>query len=303
MIHVFVIILNWNGRKDTLECLFSLKRMKLLRDLEVTYVVVDNGSSDGSVKSIKTKFKDVIVLQNRENLGFVGGNNVGLRYALEKNADWVLILNNDTQVDSRLIDRLLGEALEGKEIGIVVPKIYFAPGFEFHKHRYKSTEIGRVFWYAGGKIDWSNVFGVNRGVDEVDSEQYEKSEEVEFASGACMLLKRTMLEKVGLFDERYFMYFEDVDLSVRAKRRGWKIMYEPKAIVWHKVARSSAIGGNLNDYFITRNRLLFGMCWAPTRAKFALLRESIRTLTGGREWQKRGIKDFLFGRFGKGSWK
>ena len=118
-----------------------------------------------------------------------------------------------------------------------------------------------------------------------------------------MVITRRALEKVGLLDEKYFMYLEDLDYSERIKKAGFKIIYEPKAIVWHKNAQSSGVGSDLNDYFFTRNRLLFGMTYAPIRTKFALIRESGRLAVKGRKWQKRGVVDFYLRNFEKGSWK
>ena len=118
-----------------------------------------------------------------------------------------------------------------------------------------------------------------------------------------MFLSRNALEKVGLFDEKYFMYFEDTDLSMRLKRVGFRVFYVPRAVLWHKVAQSSAIGSSLNDYFITRNRMLFGMKYAPLRARFALLREALKFLLYGRNWQRIGVIDYITGNLWKGSWK
>ncbi len=118
-----------------------------------------------------------------------------------------------------------------------------------------------------------------------------------------MFFKADVLRKVGLFDNRYFAYLEDVDLSQRIKRTGWKALYVPPAHLWHKVAQSSRVGSDMNDYFIHRNRLLFGMRYAAIRTKVALFRESLRFLLNGRKWQKRGVLDFYLRRLGKGSWK
>ncbi len=152
-------------------------------------------------------------------------------------------------------------------------------------------------------MDWGNVYGENRGVDEVSSNKFNKVEQIDFATGACMFLNTDCLKEVGMFDEHYFMYLEDADLSVRIKKKKWKVLYVPKGILWHKVAQSSGIGSDLNDYFITRNRLMFGMRYAPIRSKLALIKESIKFLLTGRKWQKRGVLDFYSGNFGKGSFK
>lgn len=191
---------------------------------------------------------------------------------------------------------------EDEHIGAVSPKIYFAKGHEFHKENYAKNELGQVLWYAGGEMDWRNILGKHRGVDEVDRGQYEKIEETSFATGCCMLIKTNVLKKIGLFDEKYFLYLEDSDLTERLRRSKYAIYYVPKAIVWHKNASSSGSGSALQDYYISRNRMIFGMQYASLRTKVALIKESVSLLASGRPWQKKGIIDFYLNRFGKGSW-
>lgn len=302
---VSVVILNWNGINDTIACLKSIQEL-LVSEYKLSVIVVDNKSSDGSLEKlgkIKLGESGIKLLANSANYGFAKGNNVGLKYAIESGAEYVLVLNNDTEVDSLALQNMIIFMNENPAFGAVSPKIYFSRGYEFHKTRYQKSELGRVIWYAGGDIDWDNVYGVNRGVDEVDAGQFREKKETDFSTGACSLLRVEALKKVGLYDEKYFMYLEDVDLSIRMKKGGWKIGYCDRAYVWHKVAQSSGIGSDLNDYFITRNRILFGSRYAPFRAKIALLRESFKLLFGGRNWQKIGVKDFYLGKFGKGSWK
>ena len=313
MTKVSIVILNWNHADDTLECLKSIKDL-LVDNFELTCVVVDNGSKDDSVKRL-TQFinKENKVGGNQKiswrligtdaNRGFAGGNNFGIKYALERKADYVMILNNDTRVHPTLLIRIIEVAKKYSDFGVASPKICFEEGYEFHKERYKKSDLGKVVWYACGEIDWDNLYGKTRGVDEVDKGQYDELEETEFATGTCMFLSRKVLEKVGSFDEKYFMYYEDTDFSQRTKRAGFKVFYVPDAVVWHKVAQSSGIGSNLNDYFIARNRLLFGMRYANFRTRLALYRESMKLLLTGREWQKRGVLDFYFRNFGKGSWR
>ncbi|MEK7534620.1 MAG: glycosyltransferase family 2 protein [Patescibacteria group bacterium] len=307
---VSVVILNYNGKDNTLDCLSSLQNVVTI-DTKLEIIVVDNASKDESVAFIKSQISNLKsqklqlkVIENRENLGFAGGNNVGIRYALEHGADYVLVLNNDTLVDKNLIDELLKVGNSDENIGILAPKIYFAKGFEFHKNRYTEKDLGKVFWYAGGKMDWKNVIASHKGVDEVDHGQYDKTEETSFASGCCMFMKKEVFGRVGLFDKKYFLYYEDADLSERLKEAGYKIIYNPSAIIWHKNAGSAGgSGSKLQDYYITRNRLLFGMRYAPLRSKLALIKESMKVLISGRYWQKRGILDFYLNKFGKGSYK
>lgn len=310
MKHVVISLLNFNGKKNTLDCLESLKNVT--RDnFKLTIAVVDNASSDGSLKEIqnaKSKMKNsnlkVKAIGNILNLGFAGGHNAAIKYALENGADYVLILNNDTYADKNFLEELLKVAETDNKIGILVPKIYFAPGFEFHKSRYSEKERGKVFWYAGGIMNWANVIGQHRGVDMTDKGQFDKTAEVELATGCCMLIKKEIFDKVGMFDDKYFLYYEDADLCMRAKKDGFKIMFVPKSIIWHKNAGSVGGSGSvLQDYYITRNRLLFGLRYAPFRSKLALFRESLFLLFKGRKWQKKGVSDFYLGRLGEGSYR
>ncbi|KKS04136.1 MAG: putative glycosyltransferase [Candidatus Curtissbacteria bacterium GW2011_GWA2_41_24] len=221
---IIAVILNYKGLEDTLECLDSLRRCSQ-DNLKTEFIVVDNNSDDGSVEAL-LKLEDVNLIENQKNLGFAGGINVGIEAALKKETDFILILNNDTIVDRFLIKNLLNSSQYG---GIISPKIYFAPGFEFHKLRYTKSESGKVIWYAGGRIDWQNIIGKHIGVDDVDHGQFSKRLEIDLATGACMLIKRQVFEKIGFFDKKYFLYLEDMDFCVRAKRAGFKIIFEPKA--------------------------------------------------------------------------
>lgn len=305
---VSVIILSWNRKNDTLETIKSLAESNINNFLMEIYVV-DNGSSDGSPEAIKKLFKEMKksdklstkITELSTNLGFAGGNNVGMKDALSLGFDYIALLNDDTLVDKNLVGNMIKEHLRLSDAGAISPKIYFAKGFEFYK-KYKENELGKVFWYAGGDIDWNNVYGSNHGVDEVDGGQYDEVRETDFATGCFVVYKAKALKEVGLYDEKYFAYMEDADHAQRVKKKGWEVFYSPKGVLWHKVSQSSGIGSELNDYFLTRNRMRFGMRYALLRTKFALFRESIKLLLNGRKWQKIGVRDFYLGRWGKGSW-
>ncbi len=291
---VAIITVNYNGKNDTLELLSSLEELRV-KSAELRVIVVDNASEDGSVPEIVKKFPEVVILQTGVNKGFAGGFNQGIDYALADGADYVLVINNDCLIsDLNVLDELIKTAKTDPKIGIVSPKIYFAPGFEFHKDRYGKDDLGKVIWYGGGDFDWNNVQGVHLGMDEIDLGQYDSEKEVNFASGACLLIKREVLEKVGKFNEDYFLYFEDVEFQKRVDQAGFKKFYNGKVSIFHKVSQSTTAGSSLTDYYTTRNRLIFGMQYAPFRTKFALLRQSLWQLLFGRSGQKKGILDYFF---------
>ncbi len=300
MTHITVVTVDFNSHEETHNLLASLRKVDH-GSFDLSVIVVDNASKI-SLSLTKEEEKFATLFTTEKNLGFTGGYNLGIKKALANGADYVVILNNDTLVDGRCFEEFLKNAKENPQCGIIVPKIYFAPNHEFHKDRYTAKERGKVFWYAGGFMDWANVFSRHRGVDEVDNGQYDTSERMDFATGCCMFIPKNVLEKVGMFDEELFLYFEDADLSQRVIRQGYEILYDPTAVIWHVNAASGGGAGSiLHDYYITRNRMIFGMRYAPLRAKLALFRESIRLLIHGREWQKKGIQDFYLRKSGKGS--
>ncbi len=304
---VYIVILNWNRQEETIECLLSISKSLKIKGFQLRIVVVDNASTVDDAEVFNGfRFEgsqlSTELVRNSSNLGYTGGNNAGIRYAIDNGADYVMILNNDTKVDSNLLTELLKAAQSQPHAGIFSPKIYFFPGGEFHKERYSKSDQGKVIWAAGGEIDWQNMYGINRGLDQVDTGQFDTLEQIDMASGCCILLTRKAIQSLRGFDDRYFLYYEDVDLSIRAKRAGLEIWYVPTAKLWHRNAGSSGTGSDLHDYFISRNRLLTGLQFAPLRTKFALIRESAKLLITGRPWQKRGILDFYLNKFGKGSY-
>lgn len=298
---IVISIINYNGSDNTVTCLNSLKKASR-KNFDVYVRVIDNNSQiPFSCNEDEYKGLNLSIYHSKKNLGFSGGHNLGIQYAKEIQADYILILNNDTTVDSAVVEKLF-TVIEEKKCVAVVPMIYFSSGHEFHKDRYSKQDEGKVVWYAGGKLDWKNLIGYHVGVDEVDSGQFNTVVETEFATGACVLLPMQVLEKSGWFDEKYFLYYEDNDLCMRLKKYG-KILFVPQAKIWHDNAGSTGgSGSNLQDYFITRNRMLFGMRYAPLRTRLALIRESIRIFRAGREWQRKGVRDFYLRKFGKGSY-
>ncbi len=299
---IFVIVLNFNGAKNTFECINSLKKVRTPQGCEVVPVIVDNASHDNSIELFKKEFPDVILLENKVNTGYSGGNNTGIEYALKNGAAYIIVLNNDTVLNRSFILNLI-EALRDHKADVACPKIYFEKGYEFHKDRYKKEDLGKVFWFAGAEMDWANIIGHHRGVDEVDRGQYDKQVDIDFITGACFIATREVFEKIKGFHDEYFLYYEDADLVMRMHEQKFKLILAPKSIIYHKNAGSTGGSGSpLHDYYITRNRLLFGMKYASFRTRIALFRESMRFLVRGRKWQKKGVLDYYFRRLGKGTY-
>lgn len=312
---ISIVIINYNSGEYTTDCLNSLYETDI-EDNKLLVIIIDNGSLNEDVtmvknyisefnRDIKRSGKNIqfTLIENGENLGFSKGNNIGIKYALHQGEDYIIILNNDTVVDKHFIREIVKTANSNEKIGIISPKIYFSKGNEYHKEKYKENEKGKVIWYAGGIMDWKNIIGSHRGVDEVDVGQYDRIGETDFATGCCMLINKNLFDRIGYFNEKYFLYYEDNDFSQRAKKAGFKIVFTPSAIVWHKNAGSAGgSGSGLQDYYITRNRLLLGFNYAPIKSKISLFRESIKLLIKGRINQKKGVIDFYLSRFGKGKY-
>ena len=293
---VSVVIVNWNGREDTLQCLASLKPLShSLRSV----IVVDNGSTESIKEVLEKSYAWVTCISLSENLGFAGGNNVGIKKALEDGAEFVWLLNNDTVVDKHVLSILDG--FRDPNVGACGSKIYFMKGREYHKDRYKEKDLGHVLWYAGGVIDWDNMYAMHRGVDQVDHGQYDSMEETAYITGCSMVIRSEVFKKIGLLDASYFMYLEDVEYCLRMQKHGFKTMYVPSSKLFHKNAGSTGgSGSKFHEYYQTRNRLVLGLQYAPVRTKAALLRESIRFLYKGPEQKRQAVFDAIRGKKGRG---
>lgn len=307
MLKVGIVVLNWKQSKLTVKVVQELSRLNH-PNFSYHIVIVDNASPDESFIIFQKYFqskKTITLIKNSANTGYTGGNNTGIQFFLDQDYDYILLINNDVTVDRNFLAQLVHSLKEFPKVAAVTPKIYFSAGFEYHHDRYTNQELGKVIWAAGGQIDWANIYGSNIGIDQVDTGQFEHSNNsIDFVSGCCCLIRSTALKQVGLLDQRYFMYLEDADLSQRLIRSGWQILYQPKSIIWHQNAGSSSAGGPLQQYFLTRNRLLFGFLYANTKTKFALLRQSIKELFfSPYPWIKTGIKDFFFQKWNQGSWQ
>lgn len=238
---VFIVVLNWNGYQDTIECINSLNAVKYPN---CRIVLVDNGSTDGSEALLRERFPDIDIIQTGQNLGFTGGNNIGIRHALKNGADYIILLNNDTIVDKEFVTALVDVAGTDRSKGMLCSKIFF----------YDRPDI---LWYAGASFYPWLGWGRHRGYNVRDQGQFDKTEETERPTGCSLMVTRELCEKIGLLREEMFCYAEDVDWGMRARNHDLKIMYVPSSRVWHKVSLST--GGQtsgLSLYYSTRNILL-----------------------------------------------
>jgi len=195
--------------------------------------------------------KHITLIKNSENRGFPGGNNVGIKFALEFfDPDYILLLNNDTVVDENFLGELIKNGDSRDDVGILGPKIYF-------------YDEPQTIWSAGCKISWKLSRGIQIGTNETDNGQYDEIKEVEYVSGSAFLIKTETIKRIGLMDEDYFLYFEESDWTLRANQEGFKSLYVPTSHIWHKVSRSGGgISNPIGLYYITRNRWIFMRKWA-----------------------------------------
>lgn len=240
-----VVVPNWNGRDNLGNCLGSL----LAQSIKCEVVVVENGSTDGSLEFLQKNYPEVTILSQPKNLGFAGGVNVGIRYAIEKDYDFVALLNNDAVAESDWLEHLLA-AMTYKTVGITTCTLTSAD----KKHLDSTGDLYTV---------WGLPFPRGRG--EPLSDSYNEATEVFGASGGASLYRTKMLKEIGLFDEDFFAYYEDVDLSFRAQLAGWKVRYVPKAVVYHKIGATSSKIRGFTTYQTMKNLQLLYYKNVPRR--------------------------------------
>ena len=243
---VGIVIVNYNGEAYQNECIKSLYQMKYSN---FKIIVVDSGSTDNSLIILKEQFPEVIVLEQFDNVGVAKGNNIGINYSIKLGMNYTLLLNNDTEVDSLLLSKLVENATPRT---VTVPKIYY----------YDPSDL---LWYAGGELDWRKITGTHEGYRQKEIAcGSEKSRLVTYSPTCCMLIDNSIFLKTGLMDENYFMYYDDTDFCVRLNENGINILYISDAKIWHKVSSSTGGEGsrllvyysNRNCFYYTNNRLI-----------------------------------------------
>ena len=233
---IAIIVLNWNGKEDTIRCLDSLKRLTYSH---YSIIVVDNGSKDGSLDQFNRMYPEIETIQNETNLGYAGGNNVGIRRALQMGVKYVLLLNNDTIVDPRLLNNLVDEMESDSSIGIAGPTVF----------DYSSQNSVQA---TGGRVDWMR--GRARRVRGVP---FERSTDVDCVSGSCLLARTEAVYMVGCLDEDYFAHWEEIDWCIRFKKAGYRVVWVQSAKIWHKGGATGSRIGGFREYQNSRNRLWF----------------------------------------------
>jgi GT2 family glycosyltransferase len=285
---VTVIILNWNGWADTLECLESLYQNNYPN---YDVILVDNNSEDDSLKKIReycsghrtvesqflqyqtenkpinvieylekdgdikpnttkndgdgsANTNNLIIIKTERNHGFAGGNNIAIKYANKVlNPDYILLLNNDTVQDQEFLVELVKTAESDEQIGFVGAKTYF----------YNKNNTIQVA--GGANVSFKHIITLEMGLNQIDNGSYDKNMELDYIGGSCVLCKKDMLEKIGLMDTKYFMYWEDADWGFRGKEYGYKSIYSYNSKIWHKVGASSK--SYFQEYYFNRNRIYF----------------------------------------------
>lgn len=238
---IFIVLVNYNGISDTLECIESIQKNDYT-NYEI--VIVDNKSTDMSCSKLQQKKSQYVLIEAKENNGFSAGNNIGIQYAMTHGAEYIVLLNNDTVVSNDFLTQLIGYQLRNKECAVAIGKIYY------------ESERNRI-WYAGGSVSRITTRTVHYDFGKKDSCSLSKEpEQVSFATGCYMSIHRSVIEQVGMLDEDYFLYDEDTDYSLRLLANKKKIFYVPTSVIYHKVSASTGNGSNLSQYYQVRNHFL-----------------------------------------------
>lgn len=270
---VSIILVNYNGYSDTVDCIHSLLKMDYSN---YKIYVVDNGSTEEATpEQFQFISKHSQYIWSDNNLGFSGGNNLGIDYAMKDNPDFYLLLNNDTEVESDFLNRLVKVGSEKKDAGIVTGKILWF------------DDKSRI-WYAGGNYNYETGKTTHFHYDEINNDSEHKIESITFASGCLWLIPKQVISDVGKMDERMFLYAEDTEYCCRVLKNGLRIYYANDAVIYHKVSRSTGFGSNNSQYYNVRNTLFVNNMYSNKRIG-VLLRQIII-------WEKevfRGRMDFI----------
>jgi GT2 family glycosyltransferase len=286
---VFIIILNWNGWRDTVLCVESCRKLSWPN---FRILVIDNASSDGSEAILRDHLPDIQIIQSGANLGFAGGNNVGIRLAIDASADYIWLLNNDTEVAPETLTELVSAMGSVPMAGMASSKIYL------HDEPQKLD-------FAGGLWEQGRLRRRLLGANQVDHGQYDEPPERSSVSGCSLMVRVLMVQDIGLMDESYFLYWEDTEWCARAQRKGYSILFAPRSHVWHKVSASTGKDSFAQHYYLFRNGLFFLIGHDPLLLPIFAMNNflfCIKCLASGKlkpiQALTRGFADFLRGKRG-----
>lgn len=297
---VSFVVLNWNQPDMTSDCLASLNNQDY-KNFRV--IVVDNGSSDESVERLRSHFPWAHILSLPENIGYSRANNIGIEHALGHNPDYIFLLNNDTILDTAMLDRLIKVAEETSDIGLVGPTIFY-------------FDQPDLVWSAGATVDWQTgaVCRLRENVRLSPTDDM-PCEDVGFLSSCGVCIKAEIFRKIGLLDERFFIYYEEADWSARAHAIGWRSVYVPQAKLWHRVSATMGTTSPATEYYMNRNVLLFitkhlegwarvsALARATCRNLAAALAYSVKSDAGrripNRNARLLALRDAILGRWGR----
>lgn len=292
---VVTIVLNTNRRDDTLECLASLEAQTGVRN---HVIVLDNRSTDGSVDAIRARFPATEIISIDQDKGYAGNNNVGIRAAAVHEPDWLLILNEDTVLDPRCLERLVAAGESDPRIGMVGPMVF---------HHDEPT----VIQSAGGQLGrfWESI---HVGANETDQGQFDRVRDVDWISGCALLVRQAVVDRIGALDERFYYYWEETEWCVRTRKFGWRIVHAPDAKLWHKGVRRHYVPSPNVTYYNTRNKFLlmsthrasrYVWCVEWTRTAKTLLAWTLKSRWRQSQEKHRkamvqGVVDYLMGHWG-----
>ena len=252
---VAILLLNYNGKDWIIDCIKSIYNSNF-KDFDI--IIVDNGSVDGSPSLIRTQFPDIILIENSSNLGYCKGFNIALEYSKKKDYEFALILNNDSIIDSYALNYLLETSSNNSHSALITGKV-----LDFDTKKLETV---------GKYTDKWRIVGGNIGFEKTDDGQYDYIKEIEFCDDNILLYPLKIFDKVGFYDEMYFLYFDEVDLQMKAKKNNVKIIYDHRCVIQHKGGLSSGQGPNkLKSFYLSRNHILFMSSHGSFIQKFRMI--------------------------------
>lgn len=262
--HLAVITVVYNNYTNLAD-LFTSFEQQTSKDFHLYVADLSTSAQEIQLPSFATAVKG-------RNGGYAYGLNLGLSEAIAAGYTQFAFINDDTTVANDFVEKV-SHSISEHPCSLIGGKIYYYPGNEYHKDRYTPDQVGKVLWYAGGFMDWANAYAVHRGVDDVDTGQFNGIEETGFVTGCLMCFDAALIEKAGRMDDSYFMYYEDTDWNQQILRAGGKLWYDPRIVIWHKNAQSTGgSGSSLHRIYQRKNIVRFGLRYAPLRTKVHLVK-------------------------------